>query len=273
MRIWTRISFKLDGPNFVVDKDNSLCYDGYYGPLDLACGATSAQNAAQTQQAGFATQVNQQAGQVFGADNQVFNDLMSTFAPTIEAGPSQQGYSAAEKSNLDSAAITNSGIAARNAKQAAGEAEASEGGGNNAALQSGTNTGIDLSVANSAAQNTASQLNTINTNDYAQGNANYNAATSGLLNATNSFNSSTSANNAETNAGTASANTANQIATQNNSWVQGVTGALGAVGGAFASGGLSALTGSGGASSPNAGASSANTGSSSAAMDFSNGIG
>jgi hypothetical protein len=242
----------FNGLNYVLDKEASSWYTSYSGEVHLACGATSAQTAAQTQQAGFATQVQQQAGQIFGASNQTYQDLMSTFAPTVAAGPSQAGYSAAEKSSLDSAAITNSGQAARNAKQSVDESVAAEGGGNNAALQSGTNTGIDLSVANSAAANTASQLNTINTNDYQQGTANYNTAVQGLAAAPNVFNTASTSDNAETNAGSASANTANQIATQNNSWVQGVTGALGAIGGSFASGGLSSIAG--GAGGPSSGA-------------------
>lgn len=241
MKIWTKVTMTFDGLNYVLDTNESSWYSNYSGELDLACGATAAQTAAQQQQASFTTQVQQQAGSIFGSDSAVFNDLMSTFQPTIAAGPSQEGFSAAEKSNLDSQAITNSGIAARNAKQSVGETIASEGGGNNAALQSGVNTGIDLSVANSAANNTANQLNTINEQDYQTGRQNYDTAVAGITAAPNAFNSATTAANATTSAGEASANTANQIATQNNSWIQSVTGALGGIAGGIATGGMKNL--------------------------------
>lgn len=258
MKIYTKITWDI-----ATGAIDSAEHFEYSGEVALCCGASSQQNAAQAAQANAYTQMTQQAQQIFGASSQVFQQLQNTFAPTVAAGPSQEGFSAAEKGNLQSQAITQSGVAARNAQQAVGQSIAAQGGGNNPALQSGVNTGINLSVANAAAANTANQLGQINEADYATGRQNYDTAVAGLAGAPNTFNPASTAGNAATGAGEASANTANQIASQNQSWVQAVTGALGGVAGSFVGGGLGKLIGGGsGATGPqiNTGPSSVNTG-------------
>src|SRR5579872_2605206 len=93
-------------------------YYEYSGPVALACGATEGMKNIETGLSSFFNNAIGQAGQVFGASSSVFKNLMSTFAPIVAAGPSQRGFSLPEEQTLNSAAITNTGIAARNAKQA-----------------------------------------------------------------------------------------------------------------------------------------------------------
>lgn len=263
MNIYTRVSYIWDGSKYVVD---TLDVIDYNGPVALLCGASSAQNQVQSQQLSAYQTMTQQAQQVFGASSQVFNQLQSTFAPTVKAGPSQQGFSPTEDANLKSQAITSSGQAYKNAKEAVGDTVASEGGGNNAALQSGVNTGINLNVADSAAANTANELQQETEANYATGRQNYDTAVAGLESSPGVFNPATSASSAATGAGEAAGNTANQIASQNNSWVQSVTGALGGIAGTVATGGMniaakaasSAIDGSLGGASNNGGGSADN---------------
>src|ERR1700744_741925 len=153
-RIYTKIVYQWNGSEYVLDRSKTTCYYSN-SPLQLAFGASAAQNAAQQQQAAFATQSMQQASQVFGNSSTVFNDLVNTFAPTVAAGPNQEGFSAAEKANLQSQAITNSGQAYRNAAQAVGEAESAQNGGNFGDTMSGSTTGINLGIAENAAANTS----------------------------------------------------------------------------------------------------------------------
>lgn len=204
------------------------------------CGASTAQQQLGQQQSQFFQTLTNQAQSVFGSASGVFNDLVSSFAPVVAAGPNQEGFSAPEKANLDSAAITNSGQAYKNASTAVKEADAAVGGGNQA-LPAGAEIGKNLQVAEGAAANTAGELNQINEADYATGRENYFQAASGLAQAPNVFNSSTGLDNATTNSGEAAENTENQISQENNSWVSAVTGALGQVGGAVATGGMSNL--------------------------------
>jgi hypothetical protein len=209
-------------------------YDEGYewdGPVDQACGSTPQQNQIEGAQQNFMTQAQSQASTVFGGASQAFNSLMSAFAPIVAAGPSQQGFSQQQLSNLNSQAITQTGISYKNAKEAVGEAQSSVGGGN-VSLPSGTQTGEDLGLAESAANQTSSELGQITQANYEKGNANYNAAVSGELAAPGVFSASTGATGAATSAGSAAASTANQIASQNNSWVGAVTGLAGALGGA-----------------------------------------
>src|SRR5271165_5250658 len=244
MRIFTKLSLNIEDGSII---ENETEWYDYLGPVAMLCGATSAQTTLQTQQMSAYTQMQQQASTEFGQANTVFQSLQNSFAPTVAAGPSQMGYSPAELSALNSAAITNTGTAYANAKAATGEALAGQNGGNTA-LPSGTTAGVDEALASQAANQTSTELNQIQQAGYAQGNANYNAATAGLAASPNVFGTSTGAGNAATGAGGAAGTTANQITQANNSWVGAVTGALGSIGGAamggLMSGGLSTAMGS-----------------------------
>ena len=211
-------------------KISDKSYD-YCGEVGLACGASPEQEEVQNAQMGYMGQAAAQSSAIFGADSQVYNSLMATFAPIVAAGASQEGFSPAEKANLNSEAITETGQSYKNAKEAVGEAQSSVGGGNTS-LPSGTQTGEDLQLAESGANQTASELGQITQADYQTGRQNYQQAVQGELAAPNVFNGSTAATNAVTNSSTAAGNTANQIAQQNNSWAQAVTGALGGIAGA-----------------------------------------
>lgn len=242
MKIYTSITWNLTPDGMELDKSE---FFEYHGEVALLCGATQAQTTNEQAQATFYTQATQQATQVFGASSQVFQQLQSTFAPIVAAGPSQQGFSAQELANQQSEAVTQNGIANRNAQQAAGESIAAEGGGNNPALQSGQSAGTKANIDIASANNTANSLAQITQNDYSTGRANYDTAVAGLEGSTQVFNPATSATTATVGAGTAAGNQANQIAASANSPWQAALGALGGVAGSFASGGLSKLIGSG----------------------------
>lgn len=238
MKIYTSASYHWDGADLIEDSAEFYEYDG---PLGLCCGADPGQTQALAQQTAMTQQFTQQASQVFGNSSSVFNDLMSTFAPTVAAGPSQQGFSAAENANLQSQAITQTGNAYKNAKAAVGQAQSSQGGGNASDVSGGANVGTDLGVATSAAAQTAGELGQINEANYQTGRQNYDTAVAGMTAAPGVYSTSASLDNAATNSGNAESNTANQIAASNNSWIQGVTGALGGIAGSVASGGMSNL--------------------------------
>ena len=228
MRIYTKIEYVWDGSKYILDKSE---FFEYTGPIALACGATTQQHQIADSQQTFMSQAQGQAAEVFGAANTVFNSLVSTFSPTIAAGPNQQGFSPALNAALQSQVITGAGQAYKNAKAAVGNALSAEGGGN-VALPSGRQAGIEASLAESAANQTATGLNQLTQENYAVGRENYKEAVAGLERAPGVFSAATGASGAATNAGEAAATSANNIAQADNSWVSAVTGALGAVGGA-----------------------------------------
>lgn len=238
MKIYTHVAYQWNGTQYVEIENDFGIYDDR--SIALCCGPSAGQTTALNQQTQLTQQIMQQGQQVFGSSSQVFSDLVSTLAPTVAAGPNQEGFSQAELSNLQSQAITNGGNAYKNAKAATGDAISAEGGGNTG-LTSGANIGIQENLASSAAENTANELGQINEANYATGRQNYDTAISDLAQTPNVFNSATSLDNAGTNSAEGEANTANQIATQNNSWMQAVTGALGGVAGSVVTGGMKNL--------------------------------
>ena len=222
----------------------------YSGPVALACGATPGQQQlAQSQTSGYNTLVNQAQSQ-FGNASGVFQDLVSSFAPIVAAGPNQQGFSPAEVSAMNSQAITSTGQGYRNAKAAVGNAESAVGGGNTGDTSGGATVGENLSLAENAANQTSSELNNITQQNYATGRQNYFNAASGLAGAPGVFGTANQAGQVATGAGEAAAGTQNQIASQNNSWVGAVTGALGNVAGMASAAAIKNLGGNNNNSTP-----------------------
>jgi hypothetical protein len=191
------------------------------------CGATSGQNQQASASAGaYNTAVNN-AQSVFGSSNKVFSDLMSTFSPTVAAGPSQNGFSGQTLSNLNSQAVTQTGQEAQNEKAAVGNAEAATSPTSN--LPSGGQIGSDLSISENAGNQTASELSQIQLANEQQGNANYKTAVAGLEGATGVFSPATGATEAASSAGNTAGTAVNSVANANQSPWQLAAGALGGV--------------------------------------------
>ena len=208
----------------------------YHGPIDRVCGASAAQQQTATQTAGFATQVASQAGAIFGTASGVFNDLKSTFLPTIKAGPNQMGFSPAELAARNAAAVNAGAQAGANVKAAIGNANASQGGGNTG-LTAGATTVEGANAEADVAEKTAAELNKVQSEGYEVGRQQYNEAIKGYENAPGVFNPATEAANAGTNAFGAANKAENDVSAQNQSWVNAAIGALGQVAGS-ATGGL-----------------------------------
>jgi hypothetical protein len=215
-------------------------YAEYDGPVELACGASKEQTESYNTQKNLTSTAIQQAQQEFGSASSVFNSLYNSFAPIVNAGPNQKGFSAAEDSALKSGAITNTGEAYRHASTAVKEAGAAVGGGNEY-LPGGAEIGRNIEVANEGAERTADSLNKIDQANYETGRENYFKAAEGLNAAPGAFGTANSGMTDAIGSGEDQAKTANDIAAANNSWVSSVTGALGGIGGAVVSGGMSNL--------------------------------
>lgn len=183
-------------------------------------------NVGQAQNSFYTTATNQ-AQQEFGASSTAFNDLMSAFTPIAEAGPSQQGWSPAQLSATNSAAITNVGQQYKAANTAVKENLAAANGGN-VALPGGAEIGPELGLSSAAASQTASELNANLVSDYQQGNQNWKTAMAGIEGATNVFGAANSATQEANSAGSAAGQTQNYISSQDQSWMQLADAALGA---------------------------------------------
>jgi len=194
------------------------------------CGATNAQNAQETATTNAYNTATAQSATVFANSSLVFNDLVASFAPTVAAGPNQQGFSQQELANLNSEAITQTGQAAKNEKEAVGASEAAQGGGLSV-LPGGATVGANLSVAENAGNQTASELSQIQQQNYTVGRQNYLNAAAGLAGAPGAFGASTGATSAATGAGESATTATQNVAAANQSPWQLAAGALGGIAG------------------------------------------
>lgn len=130
---------------------------------------------AEDAQAAFTSTLQSQAAEVFGNDDKVWNQIQSTAAPLFAAGPSQQGFSAAEQNAKNALAITQGANAQRFAAAAAKSGEAGFGGGNALNISgAGANAGADIR-AKIAAQ-TSAQLENIQEQNWETGRENWKTA-------------------------------------------------------------------------------------------------
>lgn len=222
-------------------------------PVAGACGTHGAEKAAANDQSAFTKSMLSQASTVFGADNGVFNTMKNAYSQLLAAGPSQQGFSAAQQSAMNAAAITRGALDTRTIAGAVGNRQAAFGGGNIPVGASGTGVAETAGVREAVAARTSSELNQIQQENYAQGNKNWQIAGAGLREAPGVF-SNLSGVDAAAQTGL-DKNMANAQAADaaSNWWVKPVTGLVAGgvnmlapgVGTAMATGGAGAKSGSG----------------------------
>lgn len=194
------------------------------------CGATTQQRDLQEQQAAFYKQGTQQQSQVYGEDQEILQAMQKVYSPILTAGPNQEGYSDAEKTDLNTQATEGTATGYGHAAEALGENLAAAGGGNDF-LPTGTDTQLKAGLLASGAKNLSDEQLQIKNADYEKGYQTWlNAGqmmgnTAGLLNPTGY-------SGAATGAGVAAGNTADQIASENNSWMNAAIGAASSLGSA-----------------------------------------
>jgi hypothetical protein len=198
------------------------------------CGATNAQNEQEQETTQAYQTATAQAQQVFGASSTAFSDLMKSYQPIVAAGPSQLGFSQQELSSLNSSAITQTGIEAKNEKAALGNSEATAAGtgGSGPVGPGGATIGADLGLEENAGNQTASELSQIQQADYQTGRQNYQNAVTGLAGASSVFNPATGATSAATGAGESATTATQNVASAQQSGWQLAASALGSVAGA-----------------------------------------
>lgn len=199
------------------------------------CGPSDKLKAINTQIQDFSKQVTQEAGTVFGDANTVFNNMIGGLQQIVQGGPSQEGFSAAEKANRTAAAVNAGATEARNLKGAAATGVAAIGGGNTV-MPAGSTAATVMAANQKAAGDTAQAQSDIENEDYTKGNENWKFATQAEQNLPNVFNS-TSAFNKDAQAGQEQAQKSQQsIDTASNWWQPMITSAIGAGVGAFTGG-------------------------------------
>lgn len=148
-------------------------------PVPENKGASAAQENLQNQEASFYQTVQAQQQTQFQNQSQVLQQLTSAWAPIVNAGPSQQGFSPAQLSVLNSQAIEGNANSYKNAEVALNNQIAARGGGNQV-IPSGADSQLRGEVASAGAQSTAGDLLRIQNANYTAGRENFLAGTSAL---------------------------------------------------------------------------------------------
>jgi hypothetical protein len=168
-----------------------------------------------------------EATAAYGQRTAITSALTSAFTPILNAGINQEGYSAGEKTALNTQAEEGVAGAYQQASAALGSKLGAEGGGNQY-LPSGANAEMQQDTALGAASTLASEKNQITQADYAQGQQNYEFAanelgsTAGLIDATGLAGAANSA-------GADASTTAHNVSEESSSWLNTAVGALGSV--------------------------------------------
>ena len=201
------------------------------------CGATQQQQDITDEQQNFYKQLSDEYSTVFGQNQAITGALTSMFAPILQAGPSQTGFSQSQETALRTQNAENVATDYAQAQRATAQILAARGGGDTFIPSSINNNLLAQNANAAAAQRAAGDLNITNAN-YAQGYQNWNTAanvlgsTAGLLNPTGYA-------GVTTNAGTAASTSATNIAASNFAPWGAAMGALGSVAGMAAGGYLS----------------------------------
>jgi len=193
-------------------------------------GPTSQQVTLQNEQIQAYQQAQQLTAQQYANQQSIYGPMVGMFQSIFQKGPNQEGFSGAEKSQLDAQAVEGTAENYSQAAKAVGESEAAEGGGNNP-LPTGAQEQTKAEIATSAAQEESGQETQIDQADYQQGYNEWLSAAGGLESIAAGENPLGYESN-ETSAGSAASSTAAQIASEDNSWINSAIGAAGAIGAA-----------------------------------------
>jgi hypothetical protein len=197
------------------------------------CGPSSSEKSLQQGSENFSQLLNNNYQALYGNQADVLKEIGNSLSPTLAAGPSQQGFSAAELAARNTQAINSSAAAGRNAAQAARTFGAGEGGGGTSGLTSGITKQIEGSIASQTTNNLATQQNNIVNENYQQGNQNYWRAEGGLQTLGQQYGSA--ASSAETGAINENADSfgqASQITKENNQEAETIAGGITSLAGA-----------------------------------------
>jgi hypothetical protein len=199
-------------------------------------GASSQQKEEAAQQQAFSQQLMNENQTQFGQQQGILQHLTNVFSPILQAGPSQQGFSAGQVTAMNTGAMDSSSNAYQHAEQALNSQYAAAGGGNEY-VPSGAQEQANMQLGEAGAAVLAGEQNKIVQENYAQGNQNFNTAASALSGNSYQLGSIGATADAATGAGKQAFNAATGVNDANNALMNTVIGsATGALAGAATGG-------------------------------------
>ncbi len=174
--------FITTSATFLIETGELLQREGfdYTGPIDLACGGgpSQAQQNLANQQAAFYQTMTNSYQQQFAGQTAVLNALQTAWAPILAAGPNQYGFNPAEDSAMRSQATQGTAASYSQASRALNASLAARGG--DGFIPSGETAQLNSQVAQAAANQQSSENLGITEAGYAQGRANFGAASQAM---------------------------------------------------------------------------------------------
>lgn len=204
------------------------------GVAECKGASDSEKNIAQQQSSYYNTLQNDYKTQFTNQSN-ILNSLNKSLSPIVNAGVGQYGFSNAEDASMRNQSTSGTASAYKSAKQATGEAQAAQGGGDSF-IGSGVKAQTNAQLANSAASTEANQQLGITQQGYQQGRQNYFGAVNQEQQVASTYNPSgyASAANSAGNSAFSSADTVNK---------EDQAGSASGIIGGLAGGALSAFAG------------------------------
>ena len=190
-------------------------------------GPTSQQTQLQQEQIDAYQQAETLTQQQYADQKAIYGPMSAQFKSIYAKGPNQEGFSAAEKEDLEGQAVEGTAENYEQADKALSEKMAAGGG---TALPSGAQEELQANVAESAAQEESKQETQVAEADYTQGYNEWENAGQGLETIASGENP-LGYEGAETSSGSAAATTAGDIASEDNSWINATIGAVGSAAG------------------------------------------
>lgn len=155
-------------------------------PVSGGCGTYGAEKAAAADQANFTQYLMSQAKSVFGNDSAVFNTMFDNFSKILNAGPSQNGFSADLTSRMNARIIAQGANATRGIVASLGDKAATAGGGN-VPVSGGAGINNKAAVEEQIAAQTANELTNVDIASAQAGQKNWETAAGGLSKAPGEF--------------------------------------------------------------------------------------
>lgn len=128
-------------------------------------------------QQNFYNQLTTEMQNNYGQQQAIYNQMQKAFAPILNAGPNQYGYSAGEQSALSSESLTGTAEATKQAQQSLG---AAVGARNSTGLPSGVYSQLSAAINDEGALQNANQQLGIRQSGYQQGAHNFDLAAQAL---------------------------------------------------------------------------------------------
>jgi hypothetical protein len=191
------------------------------------CGPSGQQKQIAGQAENLSSLLSANYAQNFGAESAILGHLTNILTPIVEAGPNQEGMSAAEKAAITGNAINTNATNYRNAATVVAGSRAGAGGSTYA--PSGTDKQVAATIASNEAGQLSQEENQIEQADYALGRQEFQQAEAGLAGVAAAYNPNATAG-AAIGANSAAAQQAEQMTEESNAWMGDVAGLAGGIG-------------------------------------------